>query len=98
MHLSCMTTILKGEFMQSSQVIYQASQDVFFHDVINNRVAEIMEKEAVNLGLSPSKSEKLSWNANAPKIKELLMLSDMYMIRILYLNICYHEDCNVSIV
>lgn len=77
MHLSCMTTILKGEFMQSSQVIYQASQDVFFHDVINNRVAEIMEKEAVNLGLSPSKSEKLSWNANAPKIKELLMLSDV---------------------
>lgn len=38
MHLSCMTTILKGEFMQSSQVIYQASQDVFFHDVINRDI------------------------------------------------------------
>lgn len=64
--------------MQLSQVIYQASQDHFFHDVINNRIVDIMEQEAVNQGLSPSRSEKLSWKANAPKIKELLILSDVH--------------------
>lgn len=64
--------------MQSSQVIYQASQNHFFQDVIDGCIVGIMEKEAADQGLSPGESEKRSWRANVPKIKELLALSDVH--------------------
>lgn len=64
--------------MQFSQVIYQASQAHFFQDVTDERIVSIMEQEAARQGLLPSESEKLSWKANAPKIKELLALSGVH--------------------
>ena len=63
--------------MFNTPVLYKATQDLFFQDVSNDCIVDKMKKEANNQGILPSQSELLSWRANAPKIKELLTMSNV---------------------
>jgi hypothetical protein len=57
------------------RVIYQEQQKQFFQDVLLNRVVPKMQETAEAFNLHPGKSEIVSWQNNAPKIKDLLELS-----------------------
>jgi DUF2075 family protein len=59
------------------RVIYQEPQQQFFHDVLLNDFTEKMKSTAETFNLHPGKAEVNSWSNNAPKIKELLELSDV---------------------
>ena len=57
------------------RVIYQETQQTFFDDVLTNTFFQKMEDTAQKYNISTSKSEKISWQNNASKIQQLLMLS-----------------------
>ena len=57
------------------RVIYNESQQQFFQDVLTNRFIDKMEQMSRDMNIYPSKQELVSWNNNAPKIKNLLELS-----------------------
>ena len=57
------------------RVIYQETQQTFFDDVLTNTFFQKMEDTAQKYNISTSKSEKISWQKNASKIQQLLMLS-----------------------
>lgn len=59
------------------RVIYQEPQAVFFKDVLTNKFVDKMLMSATYYNLYPSNSELISWSNNAPKIKDLLELSEV---------------------
>ncbi len=61
----------------TKRVIYQETQQQFFRDVLLNQVATKMEATAASYNIHPGQSELASWRNNAPKIKELLELSEV---------------------
>lgn len=63
--------------MISRKVIYSEPQSVFFNDVRRNLIVDKMLMSASYYNLKPSDSELWSWGNNAPKIKDLLELSEV---------------------
>ena len=63
--------------MSTNRVVYNEKQEVFFDDVLHNRVADKMLIGAAALNFKPGYSELASWRNNAPKIKNLLELANI---------------------
>lgn len=63
--------------MPVNRIVYNEKQDVFFDDVLHNRVADKMLIGAEALNFKPNYSELASWRNNAPKIKNLLELANV---------------------
>lgn len=61
--------------MSFTRVIYSASQEDFFTDVLLNQVADKMLDNAAKISIKPGAPEIASWRNNAPKIKNLLELA-----------------------
>ncbi len=59
------------------RVIYNETQQQFFQDVLTNKFIDKMEQMSRNIKINPSRQELISWNNNAPKIKNLLELSEV---------------------
>lgn len=61
--------------MNTRRVVYNEPQKQFFQDVDSYAFLGKMMAKAHDLNLNVSSSEQVSWNNNAPKIKELLEVS-----------------------
>lgn len=61
--------------MNNRRVIYNESQQQFFHDVESKNFLGKMVSKALEYDLRVSPSEQVSWANNAPKVKELLEVS-----------------------
>lgn len=63
--------------MSTRRVIYQEPLDTFVKDVRTNIFVDKMLATATYYNLQPGDSELMSWSNNAPKIKDLLELSNL---------------------
>ena len=63
--------------MNNRRVIYNETQQQFFDDVKSKNFIGKMVSKALELELRVSPSEQISWANNAPKVKELLEVSNV---------------------
>lgn len=63
--------------MKAGRVIYHETQDQFYTDILTNRYIDKMVAGAESYNIKPGLSEKTSWMNNGPKIRDLLMLSEV---------------------
>jgi hypothetical protein len=63
--------------MNNRRVIYNETQQQFFDDVESKNFIGKMVSKALELELRVSSSEQISWANNAPKVKELLEVSNV---------------------
>lgn len=63
--------------MLLKRVIYQEPQSIFIQDVLTNTFMDKMQLNASNYNVHPGNSELCSWENNAPKIMNLLQLSQL---------------------
>lgn len=63
--------------MNNRRVIYNETQQQFFKDVESKNFIGKMVSKAVEFDLRVSPSEQVSWANNAPKVKELLEVSNV---------------------